>query len=249
MINKIKDFIQDKKLSRDLRRSFSATPEDMNGARNLFMAHVRSEFPFSNPQQRFSWKMYTTFAVIALFIGLNGGALIYADSANVPVEHPLYSYKRIAEDVRGFTSTPSQKIKLETQLAERRIQEIKKIEEDEIHKVGKNKDKAVITSRATSTATTTISGTSTIKKNSKNNKKQKELEMLKKNLEAHLKSIEKESEKEKVKTELCKDNKNSKELFLKLKKLCAPAIEQSVGTTSTTTVKENKDRKNKRGQD
>jgi hypothetical protein len=240
MINKFKDYIEEKNMRADLKRSLSPTPEEMSKAKTLFMAEVRTHFPTPSPYMHHSWKMYATFAVIALIILGNGGALIYADVANVPIDHPLYSYKRVAEEVRGFTSTQSQKVKLESELAERRIDEIKKIEDHGIIPV---------------TATTT----------QKNHKKQKELEDLRGNLQTHLDSLDHEAEmpevkKEIEKTDICKGiDSNARNFKFKIKNICAPKIQEINATTTASTTPQilksdrhkgkNNNRKENKGQD
>ncbi len=126
MIKKLLEFIQDKYISRNLRKSVAPSRTETDQARNIFMKEVHTQFPFQHTRPHFSWKFYTSFAVIALII-LNSTALIYADTTNVPVDHPLYTFKRVAEEVRGFTSSPSQKVKLETEFANRRLQELSTI--------------------------------------------------------------------------------------------------------------------------
>ncbi len=248
MIKKLLEYIQDKKISRTFKRHFSATQEEMNTTRELFMAHVRSEFPFSNPQSQLSWKMYSAFAVLALFIGLNTGALIYADTANVPVNHPLYTYKRVAEEVRGFTSTPSEKVKLEAQLAERRMQEIERIERSEIKKSDK---KESITASSTATTTSTTPKKDKIKNLSK---KEKELESLKKNLEMHLKALEQSADKKPdvknqiEKSDFCKTDgsKKNNELTAKLAKLCSIVVPDIKASTTAPSEKSKDSNNNKK---
>ncbi len=73
-----------------------------------------------------SWK-YATIAIVAV-LSMTSGMAVFADASNVPVTHPLYSLKRLSEQIRLGLSTPEQQVELHQIFAQRRLEEASELE-------------------------------------------------------------------------------------------------------------------------
>ncbi|MBX4198597.1 hypothetical protein KW782_04715 [Candidatus Parcubacteria bacterium] len=165
MMDKLRQFFIEGKLKRIFKRDLSASRTDTLHAKLAFMSEIQRQFPFTEQPHQFGWANYAFAALAGIFI-LNGGALLYADTVDVPADHPLYSYKLVAEEVKVLASSAEAKPKVEVKLAERRIKELKQLQAS--------------SPIASSTASTTIK----IKNTNQDSKAQKQLkESIKKQLE------------------------------------------------------------------
>lgn len=236
MINKFRKIYTDVKIKFVLKRGFSPTKDEMNKARNLFLVEVEARFPFTEQPKPSRFLQYTLAAIAGVFI-LNSGAVIYADTYDVPTTHPLYTYKRVAEEVKVLTSTSARQPEIEVKIAQRRVKELKQIQ-------------AFMHINASSTATTTHSTSS--KTSESNTKAQLKLQH---RLKKHIQSVENniynsEVSRQAIKKELiCKElevvhtdieilfnnNADRDEIQAKIVKMCrTDEQEQSVPTNDQT---------------
>ncbi len=177
MINKLLQLYTDLNIKRRMRRSFSPTKQEIIEARLAYMVEVERQFPFTEQMRSSGWYHYALAAIVGILI-LNGSAVIYADTVDVPTTHPLYAYKRVAEEVKVRSASSTNKPEVEIKIAQRRIKELKQI----------NTGTALT---ASSTASTTGS-TNTIKSKVKTHNE------LKKNFQKHMDAAEVEIELERT---------------------------------------------------
>ncbi|MDQ3015040.1 MAG: hypothetical protein M3Q73_04195, partial [bacterium] len=90
MISKFQKIYTDIKIKIVLKRGLSPTKEEVSKACNLFLVEVETRFPFTE-QHKPSRVFHYGIAAIAGILVLNSGALIYADTLDVPTTHPLYT--------------------------------------------------------------------------------------------------------------------------------------------------------------
>lgn len=179
MISKLRKIYTDVKIKFVLKRGFSPTNDEVNKARNLFLAEVEARFPFTEQPRPSRFLQYTLAAIAGVFI-LNSGAVIYADTYDVPTTHPLYTYKRVAEEVKVRTASKSRQAKFEIEIAERRVKELKHIQ-------------GMYT---TGTSTNTIGlATSSKASTSKNGSTRAQIK-IQSNLRKHIEAVEKQFERE-----------------------------------------------------
>jgi hypothetical protein len=69
-----------------------------------------------------------SFASVSIILATGGGAIVFADQANVSATHPLYGLKRASENIRLALSSSQKKTELESAFAQRRLDEIQKIQ-------------------------------------------------------------------------------------------------------------------------
>jgi hypothetical protein len=189
MMDKFRQLYTELVIKRSLRRGLSPSREEVEKAHALFMAEIEKRFPLSEQHSSSGWFHYALAALAGIFI-LNGGAVIYADTADVAATHPLYTYKRVAEEVKVRTATSAKRPEVEIKIAERRIKEMKFIN-------AQAGITATNTMTASSTATssvvlsTTSKPVKTISKNSGKINIQ-----LKQNFQKHMEALEKHIQKE-----------------------------------------------------
>jgi hypothetical protein len=206
----------DNNFREELSRTLNVEPttSQKKKAKHVFMAEVHSIFdhspslshtkksPYFSGVSFFtshSWVKYTAFILVGILV-LNGGAVLYADTTNVPITHPLYQYKRVAEYVQLTVASEDKKPELEAKIAERRTQEIRHVAV--LQQSGKLQIEITATSSGTSTnvsgttsATSTFSTTSTSHSSSSDTKTNKKLEKTKAKLEAEQTRLEKKQKK------------------------------------------------------
>jgi hypothetical protein len=197
MINKFRQLYTEWMIKRVLHRGFSPSADEIHKAHAAFMTEFERQFPFTEQVKTSYFYHYALAAIAGIFI-LNGGAVIYADTVDVSTNHPLYSYKRVAEEVKVRTATASKKPEVEIQIAQRRIKEIKHI----------NAQAAITASTTRATASKTEHSTTSSKTSSKAQIK------LKQNFKKHIEAIETEVEDGQVSK---KDNAKRDILCKKLK--------------------------------
>jgi hypothetical protein len=110
------------KIKYTLLRDLSPTHPEIQKAHAAFLVELHKQFPTLH-KSRFGLMQYA-FAIVAGIIILNGGAIIYADTTDVPTSHPLYSYKLLAEEVRVKTASVETQPEVEVKIAERRVKEL-----------------------------------------------------------------------------------------------------------------------------
>jgi hypothetical protein len=240
MMEKIKNYIQDQKLKRSMQREFSPSRKSQNKARLSFMHIVREELGLSSKTSSIAWGRYS-MAAIALFLLLNGGMAVYADTQDVAPNHVLYSFKRLSEEVQLATAAPDTKAELEVKFAERRAKELKILM--------KSDDE-------TATSTVSVNATTTLRVRNPEIKKK-----LRENLERNIQSLEESIKKVpaaqlKTKTDIiCKninsfesdvsivfnDASSSAKVLSNISKICAKKTEQQIKRDEKQDTRENKE--------
>ena len=132
MLNFFKRKIKEYECRRLTKRYCEPDKDFLNTCREEFIAKVCREIP-PEKAKRFSLVVLGfkySLAVFIILVFLGSGAAVYADRANVDYAHPLYSLKRTVEAVRVELASSQQQPVLQTELAQRRLDEIKKIEAD-----------------------------------------------------------------------------------------------------------------------
>jgi len=199
MNNRMKNVITEMKLRAKFARVFKISPAAQEKAKQVFLntltetVGIKNIKPIISPYR--TWARYAIAVIIGVVI-LNSGAVIYANTANVAPDHPLYSYKRIAEEIE-LTVTPfEKKAEVEIKLAERRKAELELVVKNKKAQKEKQEDTSnnvVITATSSvnvtssstavsSTATSTVSTSSNVKKNAL-----KKVDRIQKKLEEDLK--------------------------------------------------------------
>ena len=115
-----------------MKRYCDPSKDFLNSCRDSFIAKICQEMP-APKANRFSlaivWLKYGLGSLFSLIL-IGSGAVVYADKANVDYNNPLYNFKRLAESIRITIAPVEQLPVLHTELAQRRLDEIKKIEAD-----------------------------------------------------------------------------------------------------------------------
>lgn len=115
-----------------MKQYFKPDKDFLNACKESFIAKISQEMP-APKANKFSlaivWLKYSLGAFF-LIILIGSGAVVYADKANVDYNNPLYNFKRLAESVRITIAPQEQLPVLHAELAQRRLDEIKKIEAD-----------------------------------------------------------------------------------------------------------------------
>ena len=130
MINFLKRKIKEYLWRKMMKRYFKPNEDFLNSCRNAFINKICREISSAGESRFYLFVMWLKFS-LAIFLGLaflGSGAAVYADKANVDCGHPLYNLKRAVEAVRIELAVSEQLPVLHTQLAQRRLDEIKKIE-------------------------------------------------------------------------------------------------------------------------
>lgn len=113
-----------------MKFNFSPTKEFKEKAKARFLAAFDARYPapppvFARPRApEFILAMRALVIVLAIAAVVIGGASVYADTANVPADNPLYPLKRLDESVQLTLTVPAAKPQLEATLAARRANEI-----------------------------------------------------------------------------------------------------------------------------
>jgi hypothetical protein len=185
-------------------------------------SETREEFRVSI----FSWQRifkYSFAGLLSLAI-LSGGAAVYADKTNVDSGHPLYELKRAVEAVRVELAPAEELPVLHTELAQRRLDEIKKIESEVSTSIQETASEEATTTeqinvKKEEAATTTIKVATTTKKASipskiqdqikaQNKKRQDLMNNLRNQMRQEVDDVFKEMEQKKIKKDnaptLCK---------------------------------------------
>lgn len=125
------------KISRYFQRDCKQTRADTSRAKALFLKSFASAFPVTNDlERRIPFRRHALlygFASFSLFLVTSGGAIVFADQKNVGATHPLYGLKRAGENIRLALSSPQKKTELESAFAQRRLDEIQKIQTDSVN--------------------------------------------------------------------------------------------------------------------
>jgi hypothetical protein len=116
---------------RSVRRQLRPRAEFLMAAREHFLKTLEQEVPTVTKGRtpriyEHVGLRYALLMIGVVFLG-NIGTAIVADAANVPLDHPLYQYKRLDESVRTFLSPAQTKSVVHTQLAERRLNEMQSV--------------------------------------------------------------------------------------------------------------------------
>ena len=135
MSNFITRKIEEYRCKKSLRCYFKPSEEFLCETRKLFLDKIAPEGPAK--KARLSWfnlpeVLKYSLASFFSLIFLGSGAAVYADKANVDYNHPLYSLKRVAEAIRIELAPAEQLPVLHTEFAQRRLDEVKKIEAADI---------------------------------------------------------------------------------------------------------------------
>jgi hypothetical protein len=174
----------------------------------------------------FSWQRVFKYSFAGLLglVFLSGGAAVYADKTNVDSGHPLYELKRVVEAVRVELAPAEELPVLHTELAQRRLDEIKKIESEVSTTIEETTPEEATTTeqiivKKEEVATTTTKVATTTKKasipakiqdqiNAQNKKRQDLMNNLRNQMRQEVDDVFKEMEQKKVKKDntptLCK---------------------------------------------
>lgn len=127
MIERFKNYIADLLTRRSMRRTFEPSADAYKRAHAAFLAALAEESPVMyRSYVRHRVAVYVVASVLAL-LAINGGAVVYADVADVAADSPLYPYKRVSEKVRVAIAPAESKPTLRAHFAERRSREIKRV--------------------------------------------------------------------------------------------------------------------------
>jgi len=120
-------FNSDKKILKDLKPRKEFTEKAKAAFLTVFdAAHPASAFAVARPHGFALWAkgLVAAVAFAAVFVGMS----VYADTANVNADSPLYSLKRLSESVQLAVSPAPEKAQLEATFATRRAKEIGDLE-------------------------------------------------------------------------------------------------------------------------
>jgi hypothetical protein len=120
----LKNRIQDWKMRHSLAHSFEPSQAQFSLAKKSFLQSVHEEFGLSFRKTR--WVHYSLAIIIGILI-VNGSAVIFADTRDVPPESPLYTYKRVGEDIRVVLAPKEKKAEVEASITARRGRELKAV--------------------------------------------------------------------------------------------------------------------------
>jgi len=116
-------------------RHYCDPSEDfLNACKDSFVNKICQKIPAAEAKKLsvavpvLKYGLGTLFSLV--FIG--SGAAVFADKTNVEYSHPLYSLKRVVEAVRIELAPVEQLAVLHTEFAQRRLDEVKKIEAADI---------------------------------------------------------------------------------------------------------------------
>jgi hypothetical protein len=272
MIRKIKNFIQEWTWRRILRRGLSSSKESRENIRQAFLKEVEYHHGTRKTHHGFA---YYAMGVITGVVLINGAALIYADTLDVPVDHPLYNYKIAAEEVKIRTTPAAGRSNVEVKLAERRVKELQQLEKNQAkEKVATKTTTTVSTTSATMIATSSQATSTSATSTSLSKQELKLRKQLKDSLKKHLQAAEddtKDSTDDALtqRQTICDELRNVRETFFKnddernditenISRFCTsaatttsrvntPEIKKSSVATSTSPKKETTSRNRRRG--
>jgi len=135
MSNFITRKIEEYRCKKSLRNYFEPGEDFLCEIKKLFLDKIAPEE--STKKARHSWfnlPEVLKYSLASFFglIFLGSGAAVYADKTNVDYSHPLYNFKRVAEAMRVNLAPEEQLPILHNELAQRRLDEVKKIEAADI---------------------------------------------------------------------------------------------------------------------
>ncbi len=113
---------------RNLKMSLAPRKEFLAESKKIFLEKFEKQFPSASHGRSHRGLRYS-FASALMVLTMSGGAMVYANQANVGADHPLYIFKRAGENIRLQLAPQNQKPLLNSEFAERRVSEIKEIKE------------------------------------------------------------------------------------------------------------------------
>lgn len=122
-----KKFRIDRKRRNEIDRILEPHDDFLKETKAMFLLEIQKQ----KAQESYPWRKVVFAGVLAALL-FNGTILVFADTKNVDANNPFYPYKRVAEYMRvRFAPTKEAKVDLQEQFAERRLEEIKKVEKNE----------------------------------------------------------------------------------------------------------------------
>jgi len=125
MFNFIKDYFEYRRCRRSVKCRFEPCDEFLNECRNQFLSQLKARHNGRTSVSYLRLNPILKYGLTGIFsvMILSGGAIVYADKQNVAVGHPLYSLKRIGENIRLTFANSSVRPVIYNELAGRRFQE------------------------------------------------------------------------------------------------------------------------------
>jgi hypothetical protein len=122
---------------RCFRRAGKQSDAAILKSKQLFLEYFSAAFPVTEGlERRMTFRrraLIYGFSSFSLLLATSGGAIVFADQKNVSATHPLYGLKRTSENIRLALSSAQKRTELESAFAERRLDEIQKIQTDSVN--------------------------------------------------------------------------------------------------------------------
>ncbi len=115
-------------LPKSAKKSLEPSAEFLLRNKTVFLTAFKGKFAPFPEARHFGFAAKAFASVLALFVA-TGGAAVYADTANVSADSPLYPLKRFHESVQLVLANHNDKAQLQVTLAERRTKEIEEIQQ------------------------------------------------------------------------------------------------------------------------
>lgn len=114
-----------------MKFKFLPSKEFAKAAKQRYLAVFDAHNPVPVPAHshpRFIFAMKISVGALAVAAIVLGSASVYADTANVPADSPLYALKRLGESVQLAVAPPAAQADLQASLAARRANEVNDLE-------------------------------------------------------------------------------------------------------------------------
>lgn len=124
-------FLKNLKYKALLKKHFEPRKEFSKQAKILFIKELQEKYGVNRSFRYKRAYSYVLTAFLGLFI-LGAGAAVFAEKENVNPNHPLYTLKRLAENIQVKVTSEEKKPMLYNKFAKRRLQEVKTVKEEKI---------------------------------------------------------------------------------------------------------------------
>lgn len=122
------NFLKQRKYKALVRKHFEPGKDFSKKSKALFTAKLQEKYGTKNFIYKRAYS-YVLTAFLGLFI-LGGGAAAFAEKENVNPDHPLYTLKRLAENIQVKVAAKEKKPVLHNKFAQRRLEEVKTVKEE-----------------------------------------------------------------------------------------------------------------------
>jgi hypothetical protein len=123
---------KNKKFLRSIKETFMPREEFISGGKGRFLALFDATPSAQNEYVEKTTPWMTVFLKLSIagmtVLGIAGGVSVYADTTNVSATSPLYSLKRMSENIHLAVTPPPQKAQLQATFAVRRGNEIEALQ-------------------------------------------------------------------------------------------------------------------------